>query len=346
MGKWTDKLYITRTECESGDHFGARGHSTKTNEVETPSIDLCSLSLLPWDKPVCTLDGAVYDHLNALEANICSDSLVELNFGPAWSCPVTCKDLRGRGVRVVAVRSSGWVYEAGVVEEVCRNGPPDTWRDPMTDLPFTRADIIHLQPRKPLQKPKETFTDYRPSNQVNTTVALTSYPSKYDNSIQHQIGIGRVTLRLNVGDLHFELDCQKEPLACQSFLQAALEGAFLQAPIYRILNGPSGGLVQAGRSDQLQVLCKSRPSEAGTHNQKGLLGLVALKPGRYAPHLYVTLAPTPALDGVNVVLGRVVAGWKVLEKLADVPVKIDTCMPAVDCFIEDVIVVDNPFQQQ
>ena len=170
MGKWTDKLYITRSECLSGEFFGANNTQIKDTpqlacdkEEEWFSLDVCSLSLQPWDKPVCTNEGIIYDQLTILEhldehsfdpitkSPLDSKSLIEIqNYNPqlfSITCPITCKDLTHNSERAVLLKPSGFIYDRQVIDEICREFESACWRDPMTDLPFKRSDIVTLQKR-------------------------------------------------------------------------------------------------------------------------------------------------------------------------------------------------------
>ena len=163
----------------------------------------------------------------------------------------------------------------------------------------------------------------------------------------------RISIRFNLfGDLHFELFTTKNSLttpqlqeACKVFIRASLEGLFVKSPVYKL--HPSK-LLQAGRIDQTNnVILKTQFTDNfHLHNQKGLLGLVNKRIGKFVPHIYVTFGPTPSLDGMNIIIGKVTAGWNVLERLEnDTPIKAGTQTPSRDLFIQDVIVVNNPFDE-
>jgi peptidyl-prolyl cis-trans isomerase-like 2 len=57
-------------------------------------------------------------------------------------CPVTFKVFNDN-TRIVAVRTSGYVYAMDAVQEL--NIKPRNWKDLMTDEPFTKEDLITLQ---------------------------------------------------------------------------------------------------------------------------------------------------------------------------------------------------------
>lgn len=51
---------------------------------------------------------------------------------------------------IVAVKTTGNVYAWDAVEQLCVK--PKNWKDLLTDEPFTRKDIIHIQVRRRLRQ--------------------------------------------------------------------------------------------------------------------------------------------------------------------------------------------------
>jgi cyclophilin family peptidyl-prolyl cis-trans isomerase len=373
MGKWTDKLYITRSECLSGEFFGAS--NTKNGKSSLPicdreeeciSLDICSLSLQPWIKPVCTSEGIIYDYLTILEyidhnsfdpitkQPLDHKSLIEIqNYDPQTlriTCPVTFKDLTFSSDKAVLLRPSGYIYECKVIDGICKEFPSSEWKDPMTDLPFKRSDIISLQRRSLSLSPNNPESIKTP---LSVPLLTASNASTIPESLNPASGSARVSIRFNLyGDLHFELFTTKGhnttpqlQEACRAFIKASLDGLFVDAPVYKL---HAAKLLQAGRLDQTENIILKTPmateNHQHSHNQRGLLGLVNKRMGKFVPHIYITFGPTPSLDGMNIVIGKVTAGWNVLQRLEnDTPIKTGTQIPARDLLIQDIIVVDNPF---
>ncbi|KAG0254100.1 RING-type E3 ubiquitin-protein ligase ppil2 [Mortierella polycephala] len=126
MGKGTDKMYITHSEwsnefSEGGMIFGGAGGRRQTQIFRRLPFDCCSLSLQPFEHPVCTEDGIIFD-------------LVVFN----------------ENTHIVAIKTSGNVYAFDAVERL--NIKAKFWKDLMTDEPFTRKDIITIQDPHNLQK--------------------------------------------------------------------------------------------------------------------------------------------------------------------------------------------------
>ncbi|ORY78083.1 cyclophilin-like domain-containing protein [Leucosporidium creatinivorum] len=161
MGHGSDKLYITHSE-HTGE-FGQHGASSvgaqrrQHNFAKLP-FDCCALTLKPFETPVCTTEGHVYDLLSIIPfirqhgtdpitgKKLAAGELIKLNFfknaDGLYHDPVTFK-LFNEHTHIVAIKSSGNVFARESVDRL--NVKPSHWFDLVTDEPFTRKDIITLQ---------------------------------------------------------------------------------------------------------------------------------------------------------------------------------------------------------
>ncbi|XP_053557910.1 RING-type E3 ubiquitin-protein ligase PPIL2 [Bombina bombina] len=158
-----DKMYITCTEYT---HFygGKKAEIPKTN-FRRLSFDHCSLSLQPFEYPVCTTDGIVFDLLSIIPwikkygtnpitgEKLEAKSLIKLNFAKnqdgKYHCPVLFSVFTNNS-HIVAVSKTGNVFSNEAVEQL--NIKPKSYKDLLTDEPFTRQDIITLQDPTHLDK--------------------------------------------------------------------------------------------------------------------------------------------------------------------------------------------------
>uniref|UniRef100_A0A672ZXK6 RING-type E3 ubiquitin transferase n=1 Tax=Sphaeramia orbicularis TaxID=375764 RepID=A0A672ZXK6_9TELE len=128
-------------------------------------FDHCSLSLQPFEYPVCTEDGVVFDLLSIVPwikkfgtnpisgEKLEAKSLIKLNFAKnndgKYHCPVLYNVFTNNS-HIVANKVTGNVFSHEAVEQL--NIKTKSFKDLLTDEPFTRKDIITLQDPTNLDK--------------------------------------------------------------------------------------------------------------------------------------------------------------------------------------------------
>ncbi|KAL1304370.1 hypothetical protein AAFC00_003373 [Neodothiora populina] len=165
MGKGTDKLYITHSEWASEDAFSASaGSNVNSSKKNVPGafkrlpFNFCALSLQPFEHPVCTADGTIFDLTNILPwlkkhgtnpvdgTRLKSADLVKLNFAKnddnEYVDPVTYKVLTDN-THIVALANTGNVFAYDTIDRL--NIKSKNWKDLVTDQDFSRRDMITLQ---------------------------------------------------------------------------------------------------------------------------------------------------------------------------------------------------------
>ncbi|KAF9431601.1 RING-type E3 ubiquitin-protein ligase ppil2 [Entomortierella beljakovae] len=162
-------MYITHSEwsnefSEGGMIFGGAGGRRQTQIFRRLPFDCCSLSLQPFEHPVCTEDGIIFDLVNiipylkkfgtnpATGEKLEAKSLTKLNFfknaNDEYHCPITLR-VFNENTHIVAIKTSGNVYAYEAIERL--NIKAKFWKDLMTDESFTRKDIITIQDPHNLQ---------------------------------------------------------------------------------------------------------------------------------------------------------------------------------------------------
>ncbi|KFM78566.1 Peptidyl-prolyl cis-trans isomerase-like 2, partial [Stegodyphus mimosarum] len=160
-----DKMYLTATEWSQ--FYGGKKTVANTGGAEFRRLpfDHCALSLQPFEHPLCTPDGTIYDlmhivpflkkyHIDpATGKPLDSKSFLKLNFTKNsdgfYHCPVLFK-VFNENSHIVAIRTTGNVFSYEAVEQL--NLKPKNFKDLLTDEPFTRNDIITLQDPSNLEK--------------------------------------------------------------------------------------------------------------------------------------------------------------------------------------------------
>uniref|UniRef100_A0A8C9U842 RING-type E3 ubiquitin-protein ligase PPIL2 n=2 Tax=Scleropages formosus TaxID=113540 RepID=A0A8C9U842_SCLFO len=128
-------------------------------------FDHCSLSLQPFEYPMCTPDGTVFDLLSIVPwikkfgtnpisgEKLEAKALIKLNFSKnnegKYHCPVLYTVFTNNS-HIVANKVTGNVFSYEAVEQL--NFKPKNFKDLLTDEAFTRQDIITLQDPTNLDK--------------------------------------------------------------------------------------------------------------------------------------------------------------------------------------------------
>jgi len=204
MGKGTDKLYITHSEWSSSDAYSASAGSNAraggrpaNGAFRRLPFNYCAASLQPFENPVCTADGTIFDvevisaWLEKKATNpvngepLSAKDLIKLNFarngdtgaGAAGDGegkgelidPVTFKVFTDN-THIVAVRHGGYanVFAWETVQRM--NIKPRMWRDLVDDAEFSRSDVITLQdPQNAASRDLSQFAHLRDGGEAAPT---------------------------------------------------------------------------------------------------------------------------------------------------------------------------------
>lgn len=155
--------YLTTTEWKND--FGGFKGAQKAPEFRRLPFSCCTLSMQPFENPLCTKEGVIYDLMNIVPflkkyginpANgekISAKELIKLNFHKnadgKYHCPVTFKTFN-ENTHIVAVKQTGNVFSFDAIDRL--NIKPNFWKDLLTDEPFTRKDLITVQDPSNLEK--------------------------------------------------------------------------------------------------------------------------------------------------------------------------------------------------
>ncbi|KAK7494081.1 hypothetical protein BaRGS_00014739 [Batillaria attramentaria] len=161
-----DKLYLTTKEWkyEWGGYKGTQNTGENSRFRRLP-YSCCSLSFQPFENPLCTKEGVIFDLMNivpflkkygvnpATGEKLSAKDLIRLHFHKnaegKYHCPVTYK-VFNENTHIVAVRPTGNVYSFDAVDRL--NLKVGNLRDLLTDEPFTRKDVITIQDPTQLDK--------------------------------------------------------------------------------------------------------------------------------------------------------------------------------------------------
>lgn len=135
--------------------------------------------------------------------------------------------------------------------------------------------------------------------------------------------------KTTLGDFEIELYPKDCPETVWNFVNLAegrqktsKEGPFYNGIIFHrvirgfmIQGGDPEGSGRGGPGYRFQDEFKSNLK----HNTEGILSMANAGPGTNGSQFFITLAPTPHLDGRHTVFGKVIKGMDVVKKIGDTP---------------------------
>ncbi|GAA5881575.1 hypothetical protein JCM3774_005355 [Rhodotorula dairenensis] len=206
----SDRLYITHAEHSGalGQHSASsRGAQSKHTVLAKLPFDHCALTLKPFETPVCTQDGTVYELLAIIPflrqhgtdpmtgKKLAPGDLIRLNYARnnqgQYHDPITFKVFNDH-TAIAAIKPTGNVYARESIDRL--NLKPNNLHDLLTDEPFTRKDVIMLQDPLNLDKKDVSKFDY-----VRRALKVDADEGALSGINVEASGIGRVLKTLEKG---------------------------------------------------------------------------------------------------------------------------------------------------
>ncbi|ORY87006.1 cyclophilin family peptidyl-prolyl cis-trans isomerase Cyp1 [Protomyces lactucae-debilis] len=134
-----------------------------------------------------------------------------------------------------------------------------------------------------------------------------------------------VTLNTTMGPVTFELYTQHAPKTCKNFAELARRGYYDNVIFHRVIKDfmiQGGDPTGTGRSGSSIYGTKFEDEIDGQlkHTGAGILSMANSGPNTNGSQFFITLAPTPWLDGKHTIFGRVTNGMRVVERMGLVAV--------------------------
>lgn len=167
-----------------------------------------------------------------------------------------------------------------------------------------------------------------------------------------------VYLETTLGTIGLEMYTQHAPRTCKNFIELSKQGYYDDTTFHRIIRGfiiqagdPSGtGYGGTSIYDDFndgKNLFKDEQQSLDTlkHTGAGIIAMANTGPNTNGSQFYITLAPTPSLDGKNVIFGRVISGMGVVERIGQVATDRDDT-PTTAVVINKVRVVEDENEEE
>ncbi|KAK9801860.1 hypothetical protein WJX73_002730 [Symbiochloris irregularis] len=133
---------------------------------------------------------------------------------------------------------------------------------------------------------------------------------------------GKVELQTTLGTFTVELYDRHAPRTCNNFAELAERGYYSGTVVHRIIKDfmiQAGDPTGTGRGGE-SIYGKNFEDEIHPelkHTGAGILSMANSGPGTNGSQFFVTLAPTPWLDGKHSIFGRVSSGMAVVKRLGN-----------------------------
>jgi len=132
-----------------------------------------------------------------------------------------------------------------------------------------------------------------------------------------------ILLETSMGNMKIKLYEDKAPLTSKNFKDLVQKGFYDGTIFHRVIKnfmiqgGDPEGTGMGGPGYEI----KDEFGPGLKHNRKGILSMANAGPNTGGSQFFITLVPTPWLDGKHAIFGEVVEGVDVLDKIGSTPTK-------------------------
>lgn len=146
-----------------------------------------------------------------------------------------------------------------------------------------------------------------------------------------------VTMQTNLGNIEIQLFANETPKTSKNFAGLAQKGFYDGIIFHRVINNfmiQGGDPTGTGRGGESIYGGKFEDEIVPSlhHDQAGILSMANAGPNTNGSQFFITLVPTPWLDGKHTVFGKVISGLDVVQAIG----KVETSKP-FDKPLQDVV---------
>ncbi len=130
------------------------------------------------------------------------------------------------------------------------------------------------------------------------------------------------TINTNVGTFEVELFAKKVPKTVENFVGLITDGKYNGVIFHRVIAGfmlQGGDPTGTGRGGESYWGGKFEDefNDSLKHSKPGMLSMANAGPNTNGSQFFVTLVPTPWLDGKHAIFGEVISGMDVVEAIGN-----------------------------
>lgn len=190
---------------------------------------------------------------------------------------------------------------------------------------------------------KKDTTDKSKTNTSNTNKEMTAVPDsttktqsqtqttqKKDSTMAENQTAGKedsktsdgniVNMETSMGNIKIKLYTKEAPITTGNFKKLVNEGFYNGIIFHRVIDGfmIQGGDPTGTGTGGSKITIQDEFAPGLKHSKKGMLSMANRGPNTGTSQFFITLAPTPHLDGKHAIFGEVIGGMDVVEKIGKV----------------------------
>ena len=130
-----------------------------------------------------------------------------------------------------------------------------------------------------------------------------------------------VTLQTNLGTMRAEIFQDKAPATAKNFLSLVNKGFYNGLTFHRVIPGfmIQGGCPKGNGTGGPGYTIQDEFHPSLKHDAPGILSMANAGPNTGGSQFFITVAPTPWLNGKHAIFGKLISGQDVAEKIVKVP---------------------------
>lgn len=153
---------------------------------------------------------------------------------------------------------------------------------------------------------------------VKETVIAEKPAGKTESKLEEK-KMTKATIKTNMGNIVIELFADKAPKTVENFVTLAEKGYYDGVIFHRVIPNfmiQGGDPTGTGRGGPGYAFADEfHPSLR--HSEAGMLSMANSGPNTNGSQFFITVAPTPYLDGKHAVFGKVIEGMDVVIKISE-----------------------------
>jgi cyclophilin family peptidyl-prolyl cis-trans isomerase len=129
-----------------------------------------------------------------------------------------------------------------------------------------------------------------------------------------------IKMYTNHGEMTFRLYDEDSPITVENFKKLIKQGFYDGLTFHRVIADfmIQGGCPKGDGTGGPGYTIKDEFSPALKHDRKGILSMANAGPNTGGSQFFITLVPTPWLDGHHTIFGELIEGEKVLDEIGSV----------------------------